>query len=183
MGTAGEGGGGCVAAPLNGPPSTPLSSTQLLIFPRVSLDQGREAPLQPAPVPDPWSTFQAFGGSRPPKACRALANFSPGHAGRRAGLWRHRSVCSLTLSSWRAWRAGGVRPPCGLPAPGPPAAFPSHSVGGWMGGWSDAEPCSPSLHLKEAPSWVTPLAFTNRVHMCPNTHTRELRGGCNVDNG
>lgn len=104
MGTAGEGGVGCVAAPSNGHSLLPS-------FLRVTLGRGLETPLQPAPLPDPGSTFQALGGSGLPKACRALANFSPGHAGSRPGLWRHRSVCCLTLSIWRERRAGSCAHP------------------------------------------------------------------------
>ena len=110
MGTAGEGGVGCVAAPSNGRP--PL----LPSFPRVTLGRGLETPLPPAPLPDPGSTFQALRGSGLPKACRALANFSPGHA----GSWARTLATSigLLLDFFQLEGAAGgvVRPPCALPA-------------------------------------------------------------------
>lgn len=66
----------------------------------------------------------------------------------------------------------GRAPTLQFACPWPPAALLSHSVGGWRGGWSDAEPYSPYLHPKEAPSWVTPPASLTE-YTCVQTHTQE----------
>ncbi|KAJ8775853.1 hypothetical protein J1605_016080 [Eschrichtius robustus] len=58
----------------------------------------------------------ALRGSGFPKACRALANFSPGHAGSRARTLATSIGLLLDFVQLEGAAGGVVRPPCALPA-------------------------------------------------------------------